>query len=83
MEVLGIEFVDYVSKKSGNAVTGVRLHLAEDLVPGTSNGCGYGRATLAEFISRDKFNSVGDVTVGDNIRLIYNKYGRVSDIEIV
>ena len=72
MEVIGIEKVDYVSKK-GNPVKGVKLHMCyqSDKVQGM--------AAMSEFISE---RILCDVKVGDEIKLFYNKFGQVSEVFI-
>lgn len=80
MEVVGIENVKYLSKKTGNYVEGVRLHLMDDLLPGTDNGHGDGKAVSVEFVSVDK--AVG-IAVGDRVHLFYNKFGRIDSVQII
>lgn len=68
MEVVGIEKVDYVSKKTGKPVRGINLHMCHNSEKVE------GLAVCTEFISeRNDIN----VKVGDKVELLYNKYGQV------
>lgn len=71
MQVLGIERVDYVSKKSGNQVKGAYLHLAYD-----SKRID-GRGVRTEFIGEELASGVA---LGDDIELLYNQYRKVVQI---
>lgn len=73
-KILGIENVDYVSKKTNNRVKGYKLHMCYE-----KNNC-EGVAVLEEFVNED----IGkDIKVSNKIELFYNKYGQVNKIAIV
>lgn len=73
MEVVGIEKVDYVSRKSGKNVKGVKLHMCGE--SDNVQGC----AVSSEFVpERVECN----VTVGDKVKLFYNKFGQVDKVAL-
>lgn len=73
VEIVGIENVDYESKKTGKRVEGFRLHVQFE----KENCQGY--ATDVVFIAKDVLENF---TVGDEVELLYNKYGRVASLRI-
>lgn len=75
MKVVGIEKVDYVSKKSGARVVGSILHLSQDIP--ADKGCGV--KVFAEFVKNEL---VQDIVVGDEVKLFYNRYGKVVDLVV-
>lgn len=75
MKVLGIESVNYVSKKTGNPVSGQRLHLSYD-----KKGCD-GAAVESYFVRNDAFSD-GVPGVGDDVELFFNRYGNVRSVVI-
>lgn len=79
MKIVGMEKVDYVSKKSGQRVLGTILHVAQDI----PNEKGFGIKVFAEYLSGEVEERVRDsFSVGDDVELFYNRYGRVSDIKL-
>lgn len=74
MEVLGIEYLDYVSKKTNKNVKGYNLHLCYE-----KNNC-EGLAVVTEFVNEELG---ADVKVSDKIELLYNKFGKVSKVNII
>lgn len=77
-EVIGIEEVQYTSKKTNQLVHGRRLHLVSDFAENNNNSNG----NCAEQIFTSCQN-VNTVSVGDTIELYYNKYGNVEDLRVV
>lgn len=75
MQVIGIENVDYVSKKTSNRVFGKKLYLAEDL----PKDKGSGKRCLEAYCKND---IALNVVIGDNICLYYDRYGNVQDVVI-
>lgn len=75
MKVLGIEPVNYVSKKTGNPVSGQRLHLCYD-----KKGCD-GVAVESFFVRNDAFPD-GAPVVSDDVELYFNRYGNVQSVVI-
>ena len=72
--IVGKEFLDYVSKKTGKNVKGYTLHMTYE-----KEKC-EGVAANSVFVSED----IGrDVHVNDTVQLYYNKYGKVEKIVIV
>lgn len=69
--VVGKEFLDYTSKKTGKHVVGYTLHFTYD-----KEKCD-GVATVSEFVSEE----IGkDVQINDTVELLYNKFGKVNKI---
>ena len=73
MKVVGIEKVDYVSKKTGKAVKGIKLHMLDK----SDNVMGY--VASQEFLS-EKVEC--DVKINDEVQLFYNKFGQVSSVVV-
>ena len=66
MKVLGVESVNYVSRKTGNPVSGYRLHLSFE-----KKGCD-GVAVESYFVRNESF--------ADDVVLYFNKYGNVQSV---
>lgn len=74
-KVLGIQNVDYTSKKTGNPVSGIRLHLSYDRRD-TDGVC------VDSFFCRHSCFPGGEVPrVGDDVNLLFNRYGNVECVE--
>lgn len=75
-KVLGVQSVDYVSKKSNQQVTGVTLHLSypRDNVSG--------EAVETVFISERSAVDVSKVKPGVIVGLSYNRWGSVESLEL-
>lgn len=76
-EVIGIEEVNYTSKKSNRQVTGRKLHLTFDFEKDDSSE---GTGVEVCFTNCD---SVYNVNVGDLVELLYNKYGSIVDVRVL
>lgn len=77
--VLGIQPVNYVSKKTGNPVVGVTLHCA------FKDPDVQGESAESVFIS-DNLNVrelVDTIQPGDTIDVVYNRRGYVASVSIV
>lgn len=69
--VIGKEYLDYISKKTGKQVTGYTLYFTYE-----KEKC-LGVAALTEFVNVD----IGeDVQVNDTVEIFYNRYGKVEKI---
>lgn len=76
-KVLGIQTVDYVSRKTGNPVKGVTLHCA------FKDAQVVGEAVDGIFISDNlKLGSVSEIHVGQMVDVSYNNRGYVCDLAI-
>ncbi len=73
MKVLGVESVNYVSRKTGNPVSGYRLHLSFE-----KKGCD-GVAVESYFVRNESFAD-GVPLPGDDVVLYFNKYGNVQSV---
>lgn len=78
MIIVGIEDVNYVSKKTGRAVSGVKLHLTYPL----DEDKGEGQGVVSEFCSSN-IPVVGTLAVGDEVEILYNRYGGIVDIRVL
>lgn len=85
MTVVGLEEVNYRSKKTDKDVKGWRFHLTdEEPKKGLS-----GMAVMSEFVSdeigRDLLRSFtkNDEVLGQLVELRYNRWGRVEKIDLV
>lgn len=77
VEVLGIQTVDYVSRKTGNPVKGVTLHSAFKDIQVT------GRAVSSIFVSDNlEIACLKEIKVGSIVDVQYNNRGYVCDLEI-
>lgn len=78
VKVLGIQPVDYVSKKTGQPVVGVSYHVSySDAQVG-------GMAVDKIYVSDNlDISCRKDIKVGSTIDVIYNNRGYVCDIELV
>lgn len=75
MEVIGIRNVHYVSKKTGREVFGTELHVTEkrqDTI---------GLATDKIFCGGKV--EVNHVSIGNEIRVLYNRFGQVDFVEVI
>lgn len=74
--VLGVQNVDYVSRKTNNPVTGIRLHLGYE-----RKGCD--GICVDSFFCRHSCFSDGLVPVpGDHVNLLFNRYGNVEEVHL-
>ena len=76
MKVVGIEKVDYVSKKTGKSVRGKKLHMCLKTENENVKGYQVESAFIPEVVECN-------VKVGDEVKLFYNKYGSVDAISVV
>ena len=69
-KIIGIENVDYVSKKTNNRVQGFKLH------------CSYERknvtgASVEQYYVSNNAEGIADVKVGDEVDFSYNRFGNI------
>lgn len=70
MKVIGIEEVDYISKKTNKQVTGCTLYLSEPITKGV------GEKVTDAFFSTEKMNQwPAPVSLGDHVTIYYNRFG--------
>lgn len=72
--VIGIKNVNYVSKKTGKNVNGLIIYFTQPIKDGV------GLCADSVFVSQEV---VGNIVPGDDINIFYNKYGKVSFINLV
>ena len=81
MKIVGVERVDYTSKKTGNQVKGYRIHMTEE-----RKGM-YGVCASNEFVgdnaASEFFSEFANLeqALGFDVRILYNRYGRAEGIE--
>lgn len=76
LNVIGIENVDYVSKKTNNRVQGKRIYYVEDLLAGKGEG-----SKADNVFVRDE--DAAHVCIGDCIEVYYNKFGTCVGIKVI
>ncbi|MCM1342667.1 MAG: hypothetical protein NC305_04025 [Lachnospiraceae bacterium] len=81
MRVLGIEKVDYVSRKTNNRVEGLNLHCVSEPV---STDRMDGQQVERVFISARSaaYASLSGIRIGQDVKFLYNRYGNVDDVVI-
>ena len=79
VKILGIQKVDYVSKKSGRQVTGTTLHgVVKDGRP--QEGL-TGERVESIFVSTS--TPLPKLAVDDEVNIFYNRYGSVDEVQLV
>lgn len=72
-KIVGVERIDYVSRKTGKAVKGYRFHCTDKI-----RNCD-GLGVLSEFISEEVCNDFisehGVDIIGLEVDFVYNKFG--------
>ena len=76
--VVGIEDVNYVSKKTNQTVQGVKLHVTYPM----NEQKGEGQA-VESIYCKSNLEAISDVSVGDDIEVFYNRFGGVEDVRVV
>lgn len=74
-EIIGIETVDYTSRKTGKPVKGTNLHCI-DLEKTSVDGQAVERLYVKEMID------CSSLKVGDRINVYYNRFGSVDDLHL-
>ncbi len=78
MKIIGIRPAGFTAKDSGEYITGQNIFVTEPLSKGT--GCSSERL----FISDARLNQCGYIpSVGDEVEIGYNRYGKVASIRKV
>lgn len=77
MKLIGIQRVDYTNK-NGYHILGYKLHTS---TPAKSNDS-IGEITDAVFVSDQVYSACDHMSVGDEISIAYNKYGKVSAVSV-
>lgn len=73
MNVIGVETVDYVSRKTGNHVTGIRLHVSYE-----KRNC-EGVAVESYYCKPSAFPD-GVPGLGEEVRVSFNRWGNVQEV---
>lgn len=79
MTVFGLEKVDYVSKKSNQRVEGLNLHCVSDYIE-TDKMTGQQVERIFISVRSQAWASIQKVKIGDDVRVLYNRYGNVDDV---
>lgn len=77
--IVGIEKVDYTSKKTGREVKGTKLHLLCAVDEENENVDG--QCVESVYVSENV--PILGLNVGDSIEILYNKFGQVTQVNIV
>lgn len=77
-KIVGIESVNYVSKKTGRPVVGSKLYLITDDVKQNL----VGHSTTEIFVS-GQIQGIPVLAVNDNVNIFFNQFGSVQSIEKV
>lgn len=74
--LLGIEDLDYVSKKTGKQVKGCNIYVAEQIKNGRGQKC------VSFYLSAlsDVYYDVHEVPIGSEIELHFNRFGNLIKI---
>ena len=76
--VVGIQKINYVSKKTGSPVVGTRLHCTTPFNETDSfSGCG-----VDSFYCSNQVDLTG-VTVGSDVEIFFNRFGSVSAVKVL
>ena len=78
MKLIGIQRVDYTNK-NGFHILGYKLYTS---TPAKTNDS-IGEIADAVFVSDQVFATCDHVTVGDEVDIAYNKYGRVTAVSVI
>lgn len=74
-KIIGIENVDYTSKRTGNRVTGKKLYFTEPLPDDKGEGLFCDNVFVTNQMAMD-------IEIGDEVDILYNKYGNVADLRV-
>lgn len=76
--VVGIQKINYVSKKTNSPVTGTRLHCTQDFAPDSSSeGC-----AVDSFYCSSSVDLSG-VSIGSDVEILFNRFGSVAAVQLV
>lgn len=75
-KIVGIESVNYVSKKTGRSVVGSKLYLITDDVKQNL----VGHSTTEIFVS-SQIQGIPVLSVNDNVQIFFNQFGSVQAVE--
>ena len=78
MKLIGIQTVDYTNK-NGYHVVGYKLHTS---IPAKTNDC-IGEITDSIYVSEEVYASCDQLAVGDEIDVVYNKYGKAIGVTVI
>ncbi len=76
--VVGIQKINYVSKKTGSPVVGTRLHCMQSF-PETSESSGY---SVDSFYCSSQVD-LSAVSVGSDVEIFFNRYGSVTAVRVI
>lgn len=81
MKIFGVEKVDYISRKSNQRVEGLNLHCVSDPVE-TDHMSGQQVDRIFVSVRSQAWSSIQKLRIGDEIRVLYNRYGSVDDVMV-
>lgn len=81
MQVIGIKVVNFKAK-DGSSIQGVKLFVTDDSVKVTA-GVACDSFFLSDSLLGKNNLRPGDIQVGDNLGIAYNKYGKISSVTVL
>lgn len=80
VKVLGIQPTSFTAKDTGKVVTGIYLHVGEDIPAEKGRGISVERL----FVSSAKLETIGfELEVGQQIDLYYNRWGKIAGAKLI
>lgn len=84
-KIIGVEVVNYVSKKTNKEVSGYRVHMTNPIDPANGEGdmC---ESAFLNSVAAQSILAVCPVLedlIGHEVRVIYNRYGRVDELMLL
>lgn len=76
--IIGVEYVEYVSKKTNKPVIGKKFHASRPI--DEDKGEGY---EVEAFYCSKKMSAYTCVGMGDDVKPVYNKFGVLEDLVLV
>lgn len=76
--VVGIQKINYVSKKTGSPVVGTRLHCMQSF-PETSDSTGY---SVDSFYCSSQVD-LANVSCGCDVEIFFNRFGSVTAVKVL
>lgn len=77
MKLVGKEFMDYVSRKSGKPVVGISLHVLVDSDKVEGKAC----ETVWVSVNNSSYDTACNLSLGVDFIAYYNKYGGVESLQ--
>lgn len=80
MKVIGYRASSFKAQDTGKTISGMNIYVVDEVDP----KYGVGQSCERIYLSDKKMDDIGyRPTVGDEIKVYYNRYGKVDDIEVI